>query len=222
HDAARAPGRQALAQRHQLAFAPSAQAALHGLRRHPGAPREALVLAESSRLLHAAGEAACVAALFTSSRCFVDAQATLQALQAHAGEADLIHLACHAQFRSDNPSFSALHLHDGALSAELAETLRLRPGMVVLSGCETGLAGGGGGDEMVGLVRAFLVAGAARVLASLWPVDDAVTRLFMQAFYGALRQGRAPAEALGSAQAAVMRQHPHPFHWAAFALYGGW
>ena len=211
-----------LAQRHQLAVAPSARLALRGLLRRPVPPRQALVLGESSRLPHAAQEAQFVAALFAHGDACVGALATLATLRAHAGDADVVHLACHAQFRSDNPMFSALQLHDGPLTVEAAESLRLRPGMVVLSGCETGLAEAGSGDEMVGLVRAFLVAGAARVLASLWPVDDAVTAVFMSNFYGALCRGEAPAAALRGAQTEVMRQHPHPFYWAAFTLHGGW
>jgi CHAT domain-containing protein len=75
---------------------------------------------------------------------------------------------------------------------------------------------------MVGLVRAFLIAGASRVLASLWPVDDAVTAGFMSHFYRALRHGAAPAAALREAQQAVRREHAHPLYWAAFTLYGGW
>ena len=62
------------------------------------------------------------------------------ALHAHAGDADVIHLACHAQFRSDNPMFSALHLADGALTVEAAEALSLKACTVVLSACETALA----------------------------------------------------------------------------------
>ncbi len=75
---------------------------------------------------------------------------------------------------------------------------------------------------MVGLVRAFLVAGAARVLASLWPVDDAITSAFMAHFHGALSRGTTPAASLHFAQAEVMRQHPHPYYWAAFTLHGRW
>jgi CHAT domain-containing protein len=108
------------------------------------------------------------------------------------------------------------------LTVEATESLALRPGIVVLSACETGLAEQGSGDEMVGLVRAFLVAGAARVLASLWPVDDEITALFMARFYGALRDRQTSAAALRQAQAELMRQHPHPFYWAAFTLHGGW
>jgi CHAT domain-containing protein len=205
-----------------IALVPSARLALRGLQRQPTQARRALVLGESSRLPHAAHEAQLVAGLFPEGLAFVGAQATIGTLQAHAAHADVVHLACHAQFRSDSPLFSALQLHDGPLTVEQAESLPLRPGVVVLSACETGLADLGCGDEMVGLVRAFLVAGAARVVASLWPVDDAVTADFMARFYGALCLGRRPAAALRQAQAELRQQHPHPFYWAAFTLYGGW
>ena len=98
----------------------------------------------------------------------------------------------------------------------------MRPAIVVLSGCETGVHDLGSGDETVGLVRAFMVAGAARVVASLWPVDDVVAAVFMARFYASLRHGDAPATALRLAQTDVMREHPHPFFWAAFTLHGGW
>lgn len=215
-------GQGCLAERHELALAPSARLALRGLLRQPAAARRALVLGESTRLAHAAQEARAVADLFAGSDAFIGKQATIDKLRTHAGAADVIHLACHAQFRSDNPTFSALHLYDCALTVDLVETLGLAPATVVLSGCETALAGAGSGDEMVGLVRAFLIAGASRVVASLWPVDDAVTVEFMADFYGALRRGRAPAAALRQAQRSVMQRHPHPLYWAAFTLYGGW
>jgi CHAT domain-containing protein len=75
---------------------------------------------------------------------------------------------------------------------------------------------------MVGLVRSFMVGGAARVLASLWPVDDAVTAEYMAHFYRALRGGATPSAAVQQAQAAVREHHPHPYYWSAFTLYGGW
>ena len=104
--------------------------------------------------------------------------------------------------------FSALHLTDGALTVEATEALSLKACTVVLSACETALAEQGNGDEMVGLVRAFLVAGAARVLASLWPVDDEITSRFMAHFHGALCEGVTPAASLRLAQAEVMRAAP--------------
>jgi hypothetical protein len=215
-------GSQALAQRFELAQVPSAHLALRGLRRQPLPPRRVLAMGESSRLPHAAYEARFVGGLFAQGTAMVGTQATLDAFGQHAPQADLVHLACHAQFRNDNPMFSALHLHDGALSAESVEGLALRPGTVVLSACETGVTETGSGEERVGLVRSFLIAGAARVLASLWPVDDEVTGAFMANFYAALRDGDAPAKALRSAQAQQMQTHPHPFYWAAFTLHGGW
>jgi CHAT domain-containing protein len=215
-------GLTSLAQRHLLAEAPSLRVALMGLQRPPVAARRLLALGESSRLTHAGQEAEAVAALFADGQAFVGADATLATLRLHAGSADVLHLACHAQFRADNPMFSALHLADGPLTAERAEALALRPGVVVLSACDTGLAGQTGGDEQVGLVRAFLVAGASRVLASLWPVDDAVTAAFMARFYRELQQGRTPTEALAEAQAGLMVQHPHPAFWSGFVMFGGW
>ncbi len=206
----------------ELAVVPSAAVAIHGLRRQPGVVKRALVLGESSRLPHATSEARFVASLFEHSSAFVGEHATVATVRAHASEADVIHLACHAEYRADNPMFSALHLADGALTVEMVEALRFKPAIVVLSACETGLAEHGTGDEMVGLVRAFLVGGAARVLGSLWPVSDEATAAFMQHFYGALARGQSSAGALRAAQAELMKTHPHPFYWAAFTLYGGW
>ena len=215
-------GGQPLGQRVELALAASASVALRGLRRPPAAAHRVLALAESSRLPHAAREATAVAALFTHGRAFVGEMATLQALREGAGAADVLHLACHAQFRSDNPRFSALHLHDQALTVELAETLGLGACTVVLSACESGLAEVSVGDESVGLVRAFLVAGAARVVASLWPVEDEATLTFMARFHAALADGHGPAVALRLAQAATLAEQPHPYFWAAFTVHGGW
>ncbi|MEK8030719.1 CHAT domain-containing protein [Ideonella sp. DXS29W] len=210
----------------EFAWAPSA-ASMQARRmgdRLPPKPRM-LVLGESSRLPHAAVEARTVAAIFDGAALRLDAEARVSVLTDEASRADLLHLACHAQFRADSPGFSALHLHDGALTAEQVETLSLRATVVVLSACETAgrdsVSGTRRGDEWVGLVRAFLLAGAGRVVASLWPVDDQVTCSFMALFYRALAAGQTAGEALRTAQQALRQQHPHPFHWAAFALYGG-
>lgn len=215
-------GTACIAERFDLAMAPSARVALHGLRRHPVRPQRALCLGESSRLPHAATEARHVASLFPRGEAFVGEHATVDVWRRHAGQADLLHLACHAQFRVDSPMFSALHLADGPLTAEEAERIALRPGIVVLSACETGLSGDETGDEMVGLVRAFMVAGAARVVGSLWPVEDRVASALMTDFCRSLCAGESPAAALRGAQLAVRRSYPHPFHWAAFTLHGGW
>ena len=215
-------GERFLSRRYEIAVAPSARVALRGLSLHPSLPRQAVVLGESSRLLHAAEEAQFVASLFEEATVLTGQDANGDALRAASAQADVLHLACHGQFRSDNPMFSALHLVDGPFTVQDAEALRLPQGIVVLSACESGVATASKGDEVIGLVRAFLIAGAARVVASLWPVDDAVTTEFMAVFYSSLRAGASPAAALRSAQLEVMKTHPHPFHWAAFTVYGGW
>lgn len=215
-------GRRSLADLVQIVVAPSARFALQALAKVPRSAVRVLALGESTRLPNAAREARAVAGLLPQGRAFVDREATLATLRAHGGGADVIHLACHAQFRTDNPVFSALHLHDGVLTAEVIETLDLPASVVVLSGCETGLSDVGGSDEMFGLTRAFLLAGAARVLAALWPVDDATTAELMFDFYSGLRRGQPPAAALRRAQLAARRRNAHPFYWAAFAIVGRW
>jgi len=215
-------GQAHLAERLQLAYAPSAHLAQQALARRPAAARTVLALGASAHLPHAAQEAQLVAGLLQQGRAFVGDEATLHTLRTHAGQADVIHLACHGQFRSDSPVFSALHLHDGPLTAEQAESLRLPGSLIVLSACESALHDSRSGDEMFGLTRALLLAGASRVIAALWPVDDATTADFMADFYAGLRRGHAPAAALRLAQLATRRRRPHPFYWAPFVSTGGW
>jgi CHAT domain-containing protein len=206
----------------QLSVLPSLQMA-RPLPAAPGGPGGVVVMGESTRLPHAAAEARRIAACHPGARLSLDEAATLANLQRLAPDAGLLHLACHAQFRGDSPRFSALHLHDGAATAEWLEGLALPAGAtVVLSACETGLSDAGDGDEMVGLVRAFLVAGAARVVASLWPVDDAITATFMARFHQRLAEGLPCALALADARAALRAAHPHPAHWAGFQQFGNW
>ena len=215
-------GQRCVAEELQIAFAPSARIALEALTRQPAAATRVLALGESTRLPHAAREAHAVVRLLPQGWAFVGSEATIENFFAHASRADVIHLACHGQFRTDNPVSSALHLHDGPLTAETIETLRLPGATVVLSGCETALSDMGGSDEMFGLTRAFLVAGAARVVAALWPVDDATTAELMSDFYAALRGGQSPAASLRQAQLAARRRQAHPFYWASFSLMGRW
>jgi CHAT domain-containing protein len=83
----------------------------------------------------------------------------------------------------------------------------------------------GGGDEQLGLGRAFLAAGAGALVMSLWSVEDTVTSEFMQIFYHALLNGNNKAQALREAQCELLSRsssiHAHPYFWAAFRLVGG-
>ncbi|WP_425258264.1 CHAT domain-containing protein [Rubrivivax sp. RP6-9] len=223
-------GSGSLVQRHALCVAPSA--ALWAAWRQrpapasPQPPRRVVALGTGGAALpHVADEVRAVAAAFQaqpggSATACVDDAATLQALHALLPEADVLHLACHGQFRADSPYFSALHLADGTLTLRDAAALPLRAQLVTLSACETGLSRIAPGDELVGLVRGFVLAGAPNVLATLWTVDDAGTAALMRDFYAALLQGRRPAAALRLAQCAALASDPDAWHWAAFTLHG--
>ena len=76
------------------------------------------------------------------------------------------------------------------------------------------------GDDMIGLTRAFMYAGAPTVIASLWKVDDLATYEFMTAFYEQLQHGKSKAAALRNAQKLTRQTYPYPYYWAAFMLTG--
>lgn len=169
-----------------------------------------------------ADEVAAIAPLFAHSTALVGDDATRTQLQQLAPAADILHIACHGRFRSDNPFFSALHLADGWMIVHDAYALRLKCALVALSACETGLSALAPGDDLVGLARGFLLAGAPSLLVSLWMVDDAATAELMTHFYRSLLSGLRPAAALRQAQRALLSTHPHPFFWAPFLLIGRW
>lgn len=96
--------------------------------------------------------------------------------------AELNHLACHARFRADNPLFSSLHLADGFVIARDVLKQNLRAELVTLSACETGLNEISAGEEILGLSRGFLSAGAVSLVLGLWTVGDEATARLMRIF----------------------------------------
>ncbi|HET6893018.1 MAG TPA: CHAT domain-containing protein, partial [Pyrinomonadaceae bacterium] len=163
-----------------------------------------------------------ISTTFTRASSFLNEAATSEILHEKASAADVVHLACHAQFRSDNPLFSSLQLGDGWLTVQDATQLKLNCGLVTLSACETGVSAIAPGDELIGLARGFFTAGSPSVLLSLWTVDDQATAELMVEFYNHLKAGEMPAAALRSAQVKILKQMSHPFFWAAFVLVGRW
>jgi hypothetical protein len=127
---------------------------------------------------------------------------------------------------------------DGILTALEVASLDLGGvDLAVLSACETGLGEVAGGEGLLGLQRAFQVAGARTVVASLWQVDDKATRALMEDFYQNLwRKKMTKLEALRQAQLTMLREgmkrglgEPEaparrlpPYYWAAFVLSGDW
>jgi CHAT domain-containing protein len=215
-------GTQWLVQTHRLGLASSASVWLAHRRTAPSAGERLLAFGVGGQALpQVARELAAVCAHFgEGARIFREDKATRAALWAEAPAADLLHLACHGRFRADNPAFSSLQLGDGPLPLQDLRGLRLRARLVVLSACETGLSRLAPGDEVLGLVRAFTLAGAGAVLASLWPVDDAASADLIDRFYAGLRAGDDIVTALQAAQAEAAAAGAHPFHWAAFQAYG--
>lgn len=172
-------------------------------------------------LPHVAAELRALGDVFgADSRLLLDERATQASLRECLEGVDILHLACHAEFRADSPYFSALHLADGPLTLRDAASLPMRVGLVTLSACETGVSKQAPGDELLGMVRGFLLAGAPAVLATLWTVDDAATATLMADFYRHLRAGESPAEALRQAQCASMANNPNPHFWAPFSVHG--
>ncbi len=129
-------------------------------------------------------------------------------------------MATHGRFRQDNPLFSSIRLADGDLRVLDLAALPLSADLVSLSGCGTGLSVAVGGDELLGLTRALLSAGARAVLVSLWDVHDETAAAMMVDVFRRMMAGQGAAEALRAAMLATRDRLPHPFYWAPFVLLG--
>lgn len=169
-------------------------------------------------------EAQAIASMLQGN-CYLEENATIARLMDEAPNSPLIHLATHGKSRLDAPNFSYVRLADGQLNAIDAFSMNLKGcELVTLSGCETGLALSSGGDEQLGLGRAFLAAGATSLVMSLWPVEDNATSELMQLFYRHLLQGASKVQALRAAQCRLLEDeqkgYAHPYFWAAFRLVG--
>jgi CHAT domain-containing protein len=163
-------------------------------------------------------------------------RATETSYKALSPRSGIIHLATHAIAADDQPFYSTLILtpdgearEDGFLQAYEIIRSPLRASLVVLSACETARGPLGRGEGLVGLVSAFLQAGAQSVLATQWSIDESTVDL-MTSFYRALTEGKSQAGALRQAKLDIMKKRSrfagievslaHPFFWAPFVLIG--
>lgn len=158
--------------------------------------------------------------LFPAARVLAREEATRAAFVEGARGCRIVHVASHANFRPDNPMLSGIHLADGDLSFYDVFGLRLSADLVVLSGCNTGAVAVGAGDELHGLLRGFLYAGAPSLVISMWAADDAATAGVMRDFYRRLESGSSARDALRAAQRSALGQSQHPYYWAPFMLLG--
>ena len=224
-----------LVQRYELTYVPSASVWLRLRERARPTSRGVLALAPRVNALPGSGaELAAIGRTFGNrARLLVDAQATKRALIQAAPTQGVIHFATYGVLNKDNPLFSFVELapesgSDGRLEVHEVFGLQLNARLVVLSACQTALGAGEqedvpSGDDWVGLVQAFHSAGAANVMAALWPVNDRATADLMGEFYAALASGRSESRALAESQRHMLRNNAtaHPFHWAGFTMSGG-
>ena len=182
---------------------------------------------ESKAIAAAAGPARVMQALdFRASRA--------TAMSPELTNYSIIHFATHGLVDSKNPELSGLVLslvdrrgkpQEGFLGLEDIYNLKLSVEMVVLSACQTGLGKEINGEGLIGLTRGFMYAGASRVVASLWSVDDLTTSELMARFYRAMeKEHMPPAAALRNAQIEMWKQKAwrSPHYWAAFQVQGEW
>lgn len=206
-----------------LFFLPSASVLPHLLReRADESSGTAIVFGYAGipPLPHAVSEAQAVA-----QQCGVapllGEQATRATFLERASAARLIHLAAHAQLNAEHPLFSAISFADRPLQAQDISALDLRRAeLVVLSGCQTSVGVWNRGDDVIALHQAFMRAGASRVVASLWRVEDEATEALMTAFHAHLAQKEPAIAALRQAQQETRARYAHPYYWAAFVLNG--
>jgi CHAT domain-containing protein/predicted 3-demethylubiquinone-9 3-methyltransferase (glyoxalase superfamily) len=187
-----------------------------------------LGISDSGRLRFAVQEAEVVARQLGAPP-MLDNAATASLLWQYGARGPIIHIAAHGLFRLDAPNFSHIKLADRQLSTIEVFNLDLPCcSLVTLSACETGRAVVGGVDEVIGLGRGFLYAGAASLLPTLWKVDDASSAELMETFYQALLGEYSKTAALAGAQRAFLARartssrpyRVHPYFWAAFHLIG--
>jgi CHAT domain-containing protein len=155
-------------------------------------------------------------------------EASRRRLEAEVGQYDLIHFAGHAAYEEDFPALSHLALGAGRndpawerLTVRDIQQLRLRPCLVLLSGCRTARASAGRGEELIGLAHAFLVAGARAVIGTYWPFEPHVSQALLPGLYDGLLAGLSPPHALRAAQLALLRSEGPlrcPYYWGAFSV----
>lgn len=150
------------------------------------------------------------------------------------GQYRVVHFSTHGLLDSLHPELSGLVLslvdktgeaQEGFLRLHEIYNLRLNADLVVLSACQTGLGEEVRGEGLIGLTRGFMYAGAKRVVASLWQVDDAATAELMKRFYrGMMQEKLPPSAALRAAQIEMLKKKhwQSPYYWGAFVLQGEW
>ena len=207
-----------------------------------------------AKLTEAPGELLAVKNIFGERAiAFTDSLATKEAFTSNAPEKDVLLMSTHGMLMRNDPMKSIVFFapspdgqDKGRLTVADIEKMKFGPALVVMSACETGLVGGYDsnmnkelqdvkfpkGDDLVGLQRAFIKAGANTVVSSLWPVADASTKLLVVTFFENYRKTGDKAESLRIAEKAVKNSNSfdpetgipwsQPYFWSPFVLSGNW
>ncbi len=178
-----------------LAVAPSA-AWWHRAERQQRRPRVLLVAGPGLR--HADDEIVALHRLHPSATLLTGADATVDSVLREMATSTLVHIAAHGVFRTDNPLFSTLQLHDGPLFVHELESLPHVPEAVVLAACSSGRSGVLPGDELLGTAAVLMGLGVRTVIAPMVPVADMVTADLAVSLHEGLGRELAPAAAIAS------------------------
>jgi CHAT domain-containing protein len=204
-----------------VSYAPSASIFALCQRKPSPASGGSLVLGiPDSRAPLILDEVQSVAKIVPQADLIIGAEANQKNLREKGSHSRLIHIATHGNFRQDNPMFSGIRLGDAYLNLYDLYQLKLQAELVTLSGCATGMNVVSPGDELLGLIRGLLFAGAQSLLLTLWDVHDRSTSEFMAAFYRRFTDGESKAVALQGAMQELRSRYPHPYYWAPFTLIG--
>lgn len=215
----------------EISYAPSASM-LEICRRKQRYKREsALILCRNDGdLPHVESEAFAVNKVFVSSSIFQGKEAALDKLTDYRQSPDVLHCACHGYFDHEQPFLSGIAIPPDMREerpTSLMDILRLRldSSLVTLSACDTGLSRISNADELVGLSRGFLGAGAVALLLSLWKVSDSSTACLMENFYlhyVTNRQTKGRSLQLAMQAVRAEPEYSHPYYWAPFVIMGEW
>ncbi len=165
-------------------------------------------------------EAEAVERSFPNTLLLTGKKATVRNYFDNSAQHDVIHFACHGEFRPDNPMYSNLRLADGFITVGDISRQELKAQLVTLSACETGLNEVFAGEEILGLSRGFLSAGAQNIVMTLWSVSDDATAELMSLFYEQVTAGATIASALRHSQRSFIKKNKHPYYWSSFVIIG--
>jgi tetratricopeptide (TPR) repeat protein len=168
-------------------------------------------------------EAADIAVLYDGdAEVLLGDAATAECVFGGLRRGQLLHLACHGELGGSDPLSARIRLGNRWLTAREIITLDLSGSCVILSCCDVGRGRLQSGDELFGILRSIIAAGASSVVAGFWPAHDAITRDLMKRLHTHLRSNPDSklSDALANAQRSLLADEPHPSHWATFSAVG--